>query len=250
MTVNFFVQARLGSTRFPGKCLETVAGDTTLLESIDRRIRRSRYCGGENVLYLTSESPTDDPLAAFFDSKGWGSLRGSESDVFSRFRAACERNRPDMFVRICGDNPLLDPGVMDRLIEFALDRHPDYASFRTPDDTPVILTHYGFFAEVVSTRAFLSIDPAEIGPLAREHVTPPFYAGDGAFESAWLAMPEGLVDPGIRLTVDTPGDLEVVRTVFARGGIDVTIEEAYRIARAEPEIMSQMRTSIESNEKA
>ena len=110
MTVNFFVQARLGSSRFPGKCLETVVGDTSLLESIDRRIRRSRYHQGDNVLYLTSESPRDEPLAGYFESRRWRFLRGSESDVYSRFRTACERDRPDMFVRICGDNPLLDEG--------------------------------------------------------------------------------------------------------------------------------------------
>ena len=249
MTVNFFVQTRLGSSRYPGKCLEPVLGDVSLLESIDRRIRRSRYHTDSSILYLTSTSAGDDRLAGYLGERGWPCLRGSEDDVFSRFRAACERNRPDFFVRICGDNPLLDPGLLDRAIDRAIERNTAYTSFADPDGTPVILTHYGFFAEVVSASAFLALDIDAIGAGAREHVTPPFYATGASPPPELLPVPEDLADPGIRLTVDTPADMEVVRYVFAQGGLDVTMAQAYRILRGAPEIMAQMKAAIGLNQK-
>lgn len=250
MTVNFFVQARLGSSRFPGKCLETVAGGVTLLDSLDRRIRRSRHHGEGSILYLTSTDASDDRLADFFTARGWPFLRGSETDVHSRFRAACERRPSDLFVRICGDNPLLDPGLMDQTIDVAVGERPDYASFADGDGTPVILTHYGFFAEAVSTAAFLSLDDASLDDAAREHVTPPLYAPEGGYRAAFIPMPAHLVDPGIRFTVDTPEDLGVVRAVFSEGGLDVTVEGAYAIVRAAPGLMQQMRAAIDINTKA
>jgi spore coat polysaccharide biosynthesis protein SpsF len=250
MTVNFFVQARLGSSRFPGKCLEPVLDDVTLLGSIDRRIRRSRHYRAGSVVYLTSTSPADDPLAQYFESQGWAFLRGSEEDVFSRFRTACDRYQPGLFVRICGDNPLLDPGFIDTLIDTAGEQLSDYTSFCDDHGTPVILTHYGFFAEVISTGSFLSIDPQEMNSAAREHVTPPFYAPGTRFASHLLPIPAELVDPGMRLTVDTPRDLDIVRFVFDQGGLDVSVEETYRIVRGAPDITADMRAGIEFNEKA
>jgi spore coat polysaccharide biosynthesis protein SpsF len=247
MNVQFFVQARLGSSRFPGKVLETVRPGVTMLECIDRRIRRARCHVDGAIVYLTTTSATDDRLVEFLEARQWSYLRGDEADVFSRFRLACEERRPDLFFRVCADNPLLEPAFLDRLADANDRSRADYTSFADPMGKPVVLTHYGFFAELIDAEAFLAIDEESVGPDTREHVTPIFYKNRERFDVRLLPIPEEMIDDRVRLTVDAPRDLEIIRELVGLLGMDASVQDIYRCLGETPELLDKMAANIRRN---
>jgi spore coat polysaccharide biosynthesis protein SpsF len=105
MNVQFYVQARLGSTRYPGKVLAPLTDTCTLLDAVDLRLRKCQHYEPDSILYLTTIDVSDDPLIRFLEDRGWDYRRGDIDNVFSRFRTACEERQPDAFVRVCADNP-------------------------------------------------------------------------------------------------------------------------------------------------
>ena len=249
MDVQFFVQVRLGSARFPGKVLAPVCADTTMLDVIDRRIRRSRYFQPGNVLYLTTTDPTDDALVRFFDERGWEYRRGDVENVFSRFRAACAERRPEAFFRVCADNPFLDPGLIDQLADSYRDTPSDYTSFVDPAGLPVIRTHYGIFAELIRVQTFMDLDPDAVDAATRRDVTPLFYTDRERFNAQLIPMPEHLVNVRMRLTVDTESDLAIVSEIIGETGLDATIEDVYQYVEQSPQLLAAMARQKSKNEK-
>ena len=110
------VQARMGSTRFPGKSLTSLWGPMALLELVLTRVNRARSL--DLVVLATSDQPGDDALAPVAEALGVPVFRGDEQDVLRRFCGAVERYPAEAVVRICGDNPLVDPAEVDRLVGF------------------------------------------------------------------------------------------------------------------------------------
>jgi len=246
----FFVQVRLDSSRLPGKVLQTVAPDLTMLELLHSRICLSRFYHSERLIYLTTNSEADDALVSFLEANGYHYMRGSETDVFDRFQEACRQYDPSLFFRICGDNPFLEPVYLDRLIAEAED-HPDldYISFADENGRPVIKTHYGFFGELISGAAFRKMADGQLSPLAREHVTPLFYEDRKHYRIRLLPMDPALVNPSIRLTVDTPADLNNIRSIMAELPPDFHIQQVYHIVAGNDKMLERMSTLIRDHNK-
>ena len=104
------IQARMGSSRFPGKVLEDLAGHP-LLWHVVKRVRRSGRV--DKVVVATTDRSTDEPIARFCEEQGIGCFRGSEQDVLDRFYQAAKASPADALVRITADCPLIDPDVID-----------------------------------------------------------------------------------------------------------------------------------------
>lgn len=246
----FFVQVRLGSSRLPGKALLNVTDELSLLDMVQHRLQKSSFFMSERCYFLTSNSPRDDRLVEHFIHKGWQYFRGDEQNVFARFHDLCVSLRPKFFFRICADNPFLEPEFVDRLGEVvSISSGWDYVSFCAPEGTPVIRTHYGFFAELISGDAFLNLAPQSVDQVTKEHVTPVFYNNPQRFSVKLLPMPSDLVNSKIRLTTDTFEDLEIAREIFANVGIDSNIHAVYDYLEKTPEMFDRMVIQIERSSK-
>jgi len=109
------IQARMGSSRLPGKMMMELAG-TPIIEWVVRRVQGAALL--DDIIVATSDADIDDGLALIAKNLGVQVFRGSEANVLDRFIKAAEYCEADTIVRICADNPLIDPGEIDRLIKF------------------------------------------------------------------------------------------------------------------------------------
>lgn len=210
-----FVQARMGSTRFPGKVLELVEGRPILLWITDRLTLAP---GLDRVLVLTSDLAGDDAIASLCRAEGVECVRGAEMDVLDRFHVALGQVDAERVVRITADCPLIDPDVIGDLLALH-DRSPGlaYASVATgalPGGSGYRRFPDGLDAEVVTATALTEAWSESRDVFEREHVTPFIWRRPERFPAAAL---ECAADHGDeRWTVDFPEDLEFVRAVYAR----------------------------------
>lgn len=204
------VQARMGSSRLPGKVLE-LAGGKTLLEQLVVRLRRVRALS--DVCIATTDRPGDDAVVGEARRLGVASFRGSEADVLARFHGAAVATGAEVVVRVTADCPLLDPDEVQRVVAAFLEAWPtlDYAANQEVGRRRV---PHGEVVEIFSRAALERAFHRAREPHHREHVTPYFYEEPGRFRTAALhpAFTDDLST--LRLTVDTPQDLALVRAVF------------------------------------
>lgn len=198
------IQARMSSSRFPGKVLQPLGGMPSILYMVER-VRRARL--PHLVAVVTSTEASDDPLAATLQEAGVPVWRGELDDVLARFAGAAQHFAADEIVRLTGDCPLIEPGVIDAVIALRRERGVDYAGNTDPATFPDGLDVECF------TRAALDRATASARRTPeREHVT------------LWLRDPlsgctranlQAIADlSALRLTVDYPDDLQVVRALL------------------------------------
>lgn len=199
------LQARMSSTRLPGKVLAPVLGEPMIARQIER-LRRSRRI--DALVVATSTDPSDDPLAAWCAAAGVEVFRGDLHDVLGRFCALLEA-RPDAttVLRLTADCPLADWAVIDALVERHVAERADYTNNVTVRTFP-----HGLDAEVVARDVLLAAGREAADPFEREHVTPFVYRRPAGFRLALLTRAPSLAD--LRWTVDLPEDLAFVRRVY------------------------------------
>ena len=196
------IQARMGSTRLPGKVLMQVAGKSLIAHQIDR-LRRCRLLSG--LCVATSDRPGDDPLADSVAALGIPVFRGSETDVLDRFYRAALAQGADIAVRFTGDCPLIDPALVDDLIGLYRNAEPalSYAA--------IDVSHYprGLDAEVVGMRDLRTAWQEAREDFEREHVMPFLWRRPDRFRLAWLG--DATISAPWRWCVDTEQDFILVR---------------------------------------
>lgn len=204
MTSIAVVQARLGSSRMPGKVMRRVGGHV-LIDLLLRRLILAETI--DEVVLATTEATVDDKLAAHVTSLGFRVVRGSEDDVLSRYVKALDATGADVVVRITGDCPLIMPELVDKAVRcFALAR-VDYLSNLSPPTYPDGLDVEVFYANALRRAAAEAFEAYD-----REHVTS-FLRREERFSRANI---EGERDLSrLRLTVDEPADLPVIEAVLA-----------------------------------
>ena len=228
------VQARMGSSRLPGKGLVEVEG-ATLLEHLVRRLRRAETV--VRIVIATTTSPADDRVRDEAERLGVPSFRGSEEDVLSRYCGALPLAGTEVVVRVTADCPLLDPDELDRVVRAFLDarRGPgggfDYAANRVGKEG----APRGYDVEVFTAQALRRAAEESREPGDREHVTPFLYRVPGLFRVAYFPHP-GPDHSRFRLTVDTPEDLRVVEEVIRAVGPDADLAAVTGFLEAHPEI--------------
>jgi spore coat polysaccharide biosynthesis protein SpsF len=202
------LQARMSSTRLPGKVLQPVLGQPMIARQLER-LRRSRLI--DELIVATSVDPSDDPLAQACGDLGVTVFRGDLQDVLSRFCGVLEaRPQATAMVRLTADCPLTDWTLIDALIERHLAQDADYTSNNLPERT----WPHGLDAEIVRPAALLRAGREASDPYEREHVMPFLYRRPA--EHRLVGLPRSPSLAHLRWTVDYPADLDFVRDVYAR----------------------------------
>jgi len=200
------LQARMSSSRLPGKVLKPVLGEPMIL----RQIERIHQAGWIDRLVVASSTDTsDDVLAAVCEARGVECARGSLEDVLDRFYRVARKLAPAHVVRLTADCPLLDPPVMDDTIAFHLEGGYDYTS----NALDVLTFPNGLDVEVMRFESLERAWREARLPSEREHVTPYFYNHPELFLVGSYCGEHDFSH--MRWTVDEPPDLDFVRRVYA-----------------------------------
>ena len=224
-TVLAFLQARMGSTRLPGKVLMPIQGQT-ILERAIRRLQASPAVDG--VAVLTTKLEEDNPVEHEARKLGAMVYRGPELDVLTRFQEASDIFGPDIIIRATADNPLIDIGSIERIVRVL---HSDLLDLCIEKDLP-----YGAATEAVRARALKKADMLARDPRHREHVTLFIKECPQEFSVAYLTPPHTLRCSQIRLTVDTMDDFQFMNHLIAQipeQGRPVSLNEYIPLALSE-----------------
>jgi spore coat polysaccharide biosynthesis protein SpsF len=228
MTTLAIIQARMGSTRLPGKVLLDLGGATVLARAV-RRLKRSEQIS--NIVVATTSAPADAAIVSECERLQVRCFRGSENDVLDRYYQVASLYPDGAVVRITSDCPLIDPQLVDETIRVFRDERADYASNDFPRTYP-----RGLDSEVFTSAALERAWREAHEPYEREHVTPYLYEHPEIFRLASLS---GDVDHSqYRWTLDTPEDLELLRAIYSRfdNRDDFRWQDVVALMEREPEL--------------
>ncbi len=204
------VQARMGSSRLPGKVLSDVGGRPMLQRVVERLEGAQRL---DAVVVATTREEADRPLVEFCYNQGWPVFAGSEHDVLDRYLQTAYRYGADVVVRVTADCPLIDPSVVDAVVDRLLgDATLDYVCNFFPERT----FPRGLDVEALRRSTLAQVASVATDPRYREHVTLYVYEHSANFQLGSVAASENA--GGWRWTVDFPEDLEFVRSVYRHFG--------------------------------
>ena len=224
------IQARMGSTRLPGKVLSEIEGVALLAWTI-RGVQA--IPGVTQVVVATTTESSDDPVRALADGLGVATHRGSVHDVLARCHDAVAPFHPDVVVRQTGDNPFPDPTLAERQLATLIERDLDYVGI---DGWPLCIA-----AEACRFSALAAANRAATDPADREHVLPLVYRQPDGSGLGWVAGAAARrpAATAARYTVDTDADLAFARALGARlgHGAPVNLAELESIIEAEPELL-------------
>lgn len=206
LRIILIVQARMGSTRLPGKILKEVLEKPLLAYEVER-LRRVRKA--DEIVIATTTNSIDQPVVDFCHLEQVPLYRGSEEDVLDRYYQAAKAFSADVIVRVSGDCPLIDPEVIDCVIEFYLKHYPQY---QYVSNTIERTYPRGMDVEVFSFDALEKAAKEAKRPEEREHVTPYFYENPDLFSlGKVIHSPNESVH---RWTVDTSEDLQLISNLI------------------------------------
>ena len=231
MKIVAIIQARMGSTRLPGKTLLPILG-RPLLERLIERLRFVERI--DQIVVATTVAPDDDAIEATCDRLGAGCYRGSVDDVLDRVLEAARTYHADLIVEICGDCPLIDPGTVRSVIELY-----DTGAF---DHTSNILCEgypRGLDTQVYATRVLAEVAELTQNPADREHVSLYIYEHPKRYRLGRYETPADIRRRRLRLTVDTPDDLALIQAIYEHlypSKPDFSIQDVVRLLDDHPEL--------------
>lgn len=233
------IEARMASSRLPGKILKDVLGKP-MLERMVERVRRSRLV--QDIVIATTVDPSDQATEDACRAMGVKCFRGSNDDVLLRVLEAAKTHQADLIVELTGDCPVIDPVLIDEVIQFYLDNDYDYASNVLGRSFP-----RGTEVQVFSVKVLDEVNRITQDPADHEHVSLYIYEHPEKYKLGTIAAPPELQRPGVRLTVDLPQDLELIRQIYQRlypGNPDFGIRDILELLDREPHL-AQLNGSIQ-----
>jgi spore coat polysaccharide biosynthesis protein SpsF len=225
------IEARMTSTRLPGKVLAECCG-RPMLELMIERLRHVPEL--DRIVVATTANATDDPVEALARQLGVGVWRGSEDDVLQRVLDAARAHDADVIVELTGDCPLIDPAIVSRVIRAHRAAGVDYCANVLTRSWPI-----GMDTQVFATSVLADVARRTSDPVDHEHVSLFIYRHPEIYRLLGIEAPADERRPDMRLTLDTPQDLEVIRALFDALRVD---DPAFPVARmiawldAHPEI--------------
>jgi len=200
------VQARMGSTRLPGKVLLDLHGQPMVIRQL-QRLQRAE--GLDRIVVGTSTDPIDDDLAETVLDAGFEVVRGPAEDVLARYVNAIDETEADVVVRLTADCPLTSPAVIDAVVSHFHGSNADYVSNTMKPTYPDGLDVEVVLARVLKTVATVATDTAE-----REHVTLGVYRRTDTYRIENVSDPSGRDNSTLRWTVDTQDDFDFVTEIY------------------------------------
>lgn len=206
------IQARMGSTRLPGKVMLPLATDQSITHTI-RRVKSAKNV--TNTIVATSGRTADDIVARYTNRSGADVFRGSESDVLGRVFNAARSTNADIIVRITGDCPLINPETIDAVTDKVSPGRTQYAANILERTFP-----RGLDVEAFTFQSFKKVHQEATESHHREHVTPYYHEQEDLFSTESVTSEEVFDEPqfqnrdDLRLTLDEADDYEVLRTIY------------------------------------
>lgn len=226
------IQARMGSSRLPGKVLKDICGRPMLAWVVERVKKSSRI---NQIVVATTVDAGDDAIETYCREHAIDFFRGNVFDVLNRYYQAAIEFQADVVVRVTADCPLIDARIIDRVIDELETRELDFAANRLPP--PYKRTYpIGLDVEVVTMQALAEAWQHAEKQHEREHVMPYLYSGPVKYK---IQIVDAEADHGAqRWTVDTPEDLEFLRklTVLLECRDDFTWHDILTLVQAHPEL--------------
>jgi spore coat polysaccharide biosynthesis protein SpsF len=252
MQIGVIIQARLGSTRLKNKMVIPFYAGQSILEILLSKLQNSIH--EIPIVLATTSAPQDKAIESIAQDFNIPCYRGSEENVLDRFIKTAETHKFDSIIRICADNPFLDIDLINALFKASeITRGADYISFWTENKTPVIKTHFGFFAEMVSLSALKKVAEQTQDNLFIEHVTNYIYTNSDKFKLEWLELPDYLKSRNdIRLTIDTEIDFKNGQKILSESNKaieDLKTQEIIEIIDSDETLKILMTEEIDKNSK-
>lgn len=233
MKVVATVEARMTSSRLPGKVMLLAAGRPMMGHLISRL---KAVPSIQEIVVATTINSSDDGLTKYCEQEGARVFRGSEEDVMGRVVGAAESAEADIVVQITGDCPILDPDLVEQTIRvFKRNINVEFASNAFISSYPD-----GMDVTVLKFSALKASAEMTNDPLDREHVTRHIVNNPQLFPHTYLVAPPSLHWPGLGLTLDEPADYELIRTLIENLGKDNPLfgcGDVIRFLRANPQLL-------------
>lgn len=227
--ITAIIQARMKSTRLPGKIMIEFSGNT-LLGHIIERLKHSGFIS--KIIVATTHNPADDVVAEWASANAIDYFRGDEADVLNRYYEAAKFFNARHIARITSDDPFKDPQVIDAVVNLYLKESLDFAYNNRPPSFPE-----GLDTEIFSFQSLETANRDAADPFEREHVTQHFYRNPKKFKQQNLSS---LVDySDLRWTIDTREDLKMTKLVYDhlyRKGQIFLMEDIVKLLAEKPEI--------------
>lgn len=231
MNFGCIIEARMASSRLPGKVLLDFSGKPSILRQIER-IKKSRYIN--EVVVATTINPEDDQLARLLEKEKIRYYRGSEDDVLGRVAEAARFFNIDVIIEITGDCPLVDIKESDRVIERYLEGGYDLVANNFLRTYPIGMDTIVMSRQVLEEAADLATDPAH-----REHVGLYLYEHPFNYHFSNIEAPRFLRDPQLRMTLDTREDYEFISSLYEQlypHKSEFDLYDMMRLLNAEPDL--------------
>lgn len=231
MKTKVVIQARMTSSRLPGKVLLPVLGKPLLSTMIDRLSRMKTIDG---IIVATTDRDTDDPVEKLARAKGADCFRGSEEDVLDRVLKAARKYEADLIVETTADCPLIDPVECDKVVRLYRSGGLDYAGNCTPHTYP-----RGMDTQVFSRKTLEDVARRTNDPVDHEHVSYYIYQHPEFYRLGCVTPPAELERPELRLTVDTPEDFALVSRILeglSHRGSEFSLAEVIHYLDAYPKL--------------
>lgn len=233
------IQARISSTRLPGKVMKQIFGRELLSIVVDR-VRKANLV--TDVVVATSVKEDDDIIYEWCNKNKVQVFRGSEKNVLSRYYECAKYFEADVIVRVTSDNPLIDSEVIDQVVKIFLDENCDFAANNIVKSFP-----HGLDVEVISYKALEESCKSANLPQEKEHVTQYVRHRPEVYKIRSLTYEKTLYD--IRLTVDEQSDLELVEIVYLLTQGEVNLKNLVNLFEKFPSLKNVNKNSAEAHRK-
>jgi len=236
------IEARMGSSRLPGKTMALVFNRMPLLECVVRRFRAAKSL--DDVVVATTVQSGDDPIATWCNENAVPVFRGSEDNVLERVKSAAEHNGADVIVQMGADSAYLDYSLIDQLVERYCNGRFDYVC------NDLRLTYpLGIYGHVVSVKKLIELSQRnDLSDKDRSDVVRYFWEHPESYAIANIEAPPEFHCPQLRLTIDYPEDMEQARAVYTHFGNHLfTTSQVLDLSRQKPAMFERTRDLLQQS---
>ena len=232
--IGCIIQARMSSTRLPGKVMIKVDKENTILDCVINQLQSSKEI--KNIVIATTDQKEDDVIVEFLKKKRVKYFRGSKQDVLDRYYQCAKKFNFSEIIRITSDNPLVDYEIVDMVVKHFRSNDYDYISIDQPLSTFQKTYPSGYNVEVFTFSALENAWKNTKLPSEREHVAPYFYKNKEIFKQTNVENSEDL--SRFRCTVDTKYDLELIQKIYSNvKKRPILLSDVIKLFKANPELV-------------
>ena len=232
--IGCIIQARMSSTRLPGKVMKRIDNENTILDCVINQLQSSKEI--KNLVIATTEQKEDDVIVEFLQKRKVKYFRGSKQDVLDRYYQCAKKFGFSEIIRITSDNPLIDYEIVDVTVKRFKSNNYDYITTDLPLNTFHRTYPSGYSVEVFTFSALENAWKNAKLLSEREHVTPYFYKNKEIFQQTSIENYEDL--SRFRCTVDTKYDLELIQKIYSNiKKRPILLPDVIKLFKVNPELV-------------